>query len=191
MNNYLNILAKEVLHTQPQGISKVRFAKIIYFVHKGLVQWNIATVEQLQFIRMPLGPVPVGFKELTDDVMIEVTEIKNSSLTYNAQTYKLRNNTIDIASKYESYIKQIVENLKPLQTSELIEISHKEPSWLHFQNGDEYYLSKEDLQQSLPTRKTTSDISKEMDDQRIQARLVEGMLSDIVDESTSLEYPKQ
>src|ERR1044072_9186741 len=86
----LNLLAKEILQIVPEGLSKVRFAKILYFVHKGLVQKNINTNADIKFIRMPLGPVPVGFKELINDEDINVVEMSTTALIYDNQVYTLK-----------------------------------------------------------------------------------------------------
>ena len=67
--------------------------------------------------------------------------------------------------------------------------SHKEPSWFRLENGSEYIISDADIKQGLPTRISTDQLNPEIDEQRIQAHLLEGMLHDIVEESTLLEYP--
>lgn len=77
-NKYLFQLAQQILVSSEKGLSKVKFAKIIYFVQKGLVQANISQKESLGFIRMPLGPVPFGFQEMTDlpNIMIQMVQLK-------------------------------------------------------------------------------------------------------------------
>jgi hypothetical protein len=188
MNNYINNLAKEILNNEPDGLSKVRFAKTIYFVHKGLIQNNLIDSKAMKFIRMPLGPVPVGFKDLHSDPSILV-KTTNSSLTYNTETYLLKDYQAYFEKNFIETIGAITKKLKNIPTSELIEISHKEPSWSELPNGSEYFISINDLKQLLPTSNANNKLNPEIDNQRIQARLVEGMLHEIVDESTSLEYP--
>lgn len=185
---YINNLAKEILKNVPDGISKVKFAKILYFVHKGLVLNKQTNVTNLKFIRMPLGPVPVGFKDLYQDREISV-EKTPSSLSYNMQIYKVLHSISYFEKPQQEIIAKLVKKFMIISTSELIEISHKEPSWLNHINGEEYFITDEDLKIDLPIQSSTKIINTEIDEQRIQARLVEGMIDDIVKESTALEYP--
>lgn len=188
MNKYLNTLALDVLMQEKNGIGKVRFAKVLYFVHKGLVQEGMVSKDDLKFIRMPLGPVPVGFMELDKSSDINITISEHLTLTYNMQIYKLKNMHQKM-SDYGSIVEKIVKSLRFLQTSELVEISHHEPSWQMHKNGEEYCLTDEDLKKTLPIPKKIK-MSPKTEEQRLQARLVEGMIDEIVEESTSLEYPK-
>lgn len=187
-NNYLHLLAKQILKVIPEGLSKVRFAKILYFTHKGLVQKNLSLLTDLEFIRMPLGPVPVGFKELSQDPEIEVTEIATSPLVYDKQLYVLQSMSNYLEDGRLKAIKEISLRLNGLTTNQLVSIAHQEPSWLNHKNGQEYSLEEADLKIDLPVSKL-SNVSSEIDTQHLQAKLVEGMIDDIVDESTSLEYP--
>lgn len=186
MNNYLETLAKQILSFEKEGISKVRFAKILYFTHKGLVQKGIVQASEMRFIRMPLGPVPVGFNDLSSPD-IEV-HIEPSSLSYNKQVYSLKTPAAAPSTGYTDTVKKIVGELRSFPTSSLVEISHQEPSWKNNPNGKEYVISTEDLKLSLPGGNPAS-LTQERDDQLLQAKLVEGMIDDIVEESTSLEYP--
>jgi hypothetical protein len=187
MTQYLNNLAKEILNNESTGLSKVRFAKTIYFVYKGLLLKSLIQADAIRFIRMPLGPVPVGFKELNQDseILIKTT---TSSLFYNTETYLLKNYKENFDKLNRDAIASILKTIKNVPTSELVEISHKDPSWSKNGNGSEYYISEDDLKLGLPLNNKNS-LSPEIDEQRIQARLVEGMLTDIVEESTLLEYP--
>jgi len=142
-NQYLHLLAKQILKLTPEGITKVRFAKILYFTHKGLVQEKLSSIKDMEFIRMPLGPVPVGFKGLAEDKEIKIDEVATSPLVYDKQLYTL---------------------------------------------NDEYYIGVDDLKIALTTTKS-SGMNSEIDTQHLQARLMEGMIDEIVEESTSLEYP--
>lgn len=187
-NNYLHLLAKQILKVIPEGLSKVRFAKILYFTHKGLVQKNLSAPMDMEFIRMPLGPVPVGFKELSQDPEIDVTEMVTSPLVYDKQVYILQGMNNYFADERLKEIQEISLLLNRLTTSQLVSIAHEEPSWLNHRNGDEYFLEQADLEIDLPTSRS-SNVSSEIDTQHLQAKLVEGMIDDIVDESTSLEYP--
>lgn len=188
MSEYLVKLAKEVLFCEPQGLSRVRFAKFIYFVHKSLVQKKFEDASSLKFIRMPLGPVPLGFRDLVNVADFEVSE-EESNLSYNKFIYRLRGNFISSSSKRSDEINKVVLQLRHFPTSWLVGVSHKEPSWINLKNGDEYFISQEDLKIPLPHGKGMS-LSHEFDEQKMQAKLVEGMIDDIVEESTSLEYPQ-
>ena len=187
-NNYLHLLAKQILKVIPEGLSKVRFTKILYFTHKGLVQKNLSAPNDMEFIRMPLGPVPVGFKDLSQDPEIEVTEMATSPLVYDKQLYVLSGMNNYFKDERLKAIQEISLLLNRLTTNQLVSIAHQEPSWLNHKNGDEYFLEQADLNIDLPTSKL-SNVSSEIDTQHLQAKLVEGMIDDIVDESTSLEYP--
>lgn len=187
-NNYLPLLAKQILKLVPQGLSKVKFAKILYFTHKGLVQKNLSASNEMEFIRMPLGPVPVGFKELSQDPEIEVTEMATSPLVYDKQVYILQGMNNYFEDERLKVIQAISVRLNKLTTSQLVSMAHEEPSWLNHKNGQEYSLEKADLEICLSTSRA-SKVSSEIATQHLQAKLVEGMIDDIVDESTSLEYP--
>lgn len=186
--NYFNKLSKYILYICPDGLTKVRFAKMIYLVHKALVQKNKFNPDELKFIRMPLGPVPYGFKNLVEDNDIVISEAY-TALSYNRQTYKLKEGlALDKDSFYED-VKEAINNLKSFLTSQLVEYTHGEPSWLNHSNGKEYFITKEDLKRQLPKKgKHLQNVVKE--DQLLQAYLVDGMIDDIVEESTTLEYPK-
>jgi len=187
MNTYLSSLAKYLLLQEPkQGISKVRLAKFIYFTHKALVQHELADISDLGFIRMPLGPVPQGFKELTNDSSITMDR-EATGLSYNKQVFRY-SGSVDVNDSVYRTVQEVYAQLNTLPTSALVEESHKEPSWLHHVNGDEYVITKEDLKLPLPASHV-SQMTQERDNQLLQARLVEGMLDDIVEESTRLEYP--
>ena len=187
MNNYLTTLAKYLLLQEPkQGISKVRLAKFIYFAHKTLVQQKLADISDLGFIRMPLGPVPQGFNELTDDSSITMGQ-EATGLSYNKQVFRYDGSANTNDSTYR-IVRNVYAQLHNLPTSVLVEASHKEPSWQNHVNGEEYFIAKEDLRIPLPTFQD-SQMTQERDNQLLQARLVEGMLDDIVEESTRLEYP--
>lgn len=189
MNNYLTLLAKQILEIIPDGLSKVKFAKVLYFAHKGLVQKDLVNVEEMKFIRMPLGPVPVGFRELSQNKDIEVVEVPTNPLVYDKQVYTLRNELRYLDGERRLNILQIANQLVKLTTSELVAAAHREPSWVNHKNGDEYFIEEKDLEIALPSRKNQSG-NIELEDQHLQAKLVKGMLEEIVEESTSLEYPK-
>lgn len=188
MNKYLRKLAIEVLRNCPKGLSKVKFAKIIYFVHKGLVNSKLSAVEDLKFIRMPLGPVPVGFMSLSSDSAFNVSNVANTGLVYNSQVYKIKTDqNVSSNDEFSTTVKKLFGQLNKLTTSDLVEKSHQEPSWIEHPNGVEYFISVADL--AVPLPKGTDVTLGGDDNQRLQEKLVEGMIDDIVSGSTSLEYP--
>jgi hypothetical protein len=184
-------LAKVILGIERDGLSKVRFAKTIYFVHKELVRRDIMAPQDIEYIRMPLGPVPNGFMQLEDMQHDIFTETLHSGLSYNSVNYRLRQRrffrpNLDKNPLYLS-IKGIVDNLHDVSTSVLVEKSHEESSWAMHKNGDIYLISIRDMKNQLPKRRNGQ--SSTFENQQIQASLVRGMIEDIVSESTDLEYP--
>lgn len=183
-------LSKVILSIKANGISKVRFAKIIYFVHKELIRINALTANDIKYIRMPLGPVPDGFMTLTvehDDI---IKKSSPSGLSYNSETYMLKRKFALLPKpKNELYvdIKKILLALDEVSTSDLIESSHHEPSWINHSNGQIFSITSKDLKNGLPVTKIGSNAF--LENQKIQASLVKGMIEDIVNESTDLEYP--
>lgn len=181
-------LAKIILLVEKEGLSKVRFAKIIYFVHKELVRLEAMNRNELQYIRMPLGPVPDGFMKLDAYPGIKV-EIKPSGLSYNSAIYKLAWPSGFSIKRNALFIKieEILAKLHRISTSDLVEISHKEPSWLRHKNSELYFISSEDMNNPFPVASRQAKLDE---NQSIQASLIKGMLEDIINESTDLEYPR-
>ncbi len=172
------------------GISKVKLAKMIYFTHKELCKKGVLALDSIQYIRMPLGPVPCGFKDLKNCDFIEVKEEPLAGgLFYNREVYTLKGllgeNTTELSRVAESVFKK----LNAMATSALVEESHNDPSWKSHQNGSEYYIKQEDLDVRIPNKTESVSDYGVSDSQRLQALLLEGMLEDVVRESTRLEYP--
>lgn len=185
MNSYLYNLAIEILKLYP-GQSKVKFAKLIYFVHKELVRSSLVSTNDLSFVRMPLGPVPVDFMNLQNQEGIIVSE-QATSLLYNSQVYNYSGS--DKAELSDSIVTLAKTTLRPLilmSTSDIVELSHQEDSWKKLANGDRFEISVDDLKTEIPKNVKSS---KE-NNSSLQEKLVSGMLSDIVASSTSLEYPE-
>lgn len=185
MNRYLFNLAIEILKLYPSQ-SKVKFAKLIYFLHKEIVRFGLIKTDKLSFVRMPLGPVPVGFVNLQDQEGIEVTELP-TPLLYNCQVYDYSGSVNPELS--DSMITLAKTTLKPLMlmsTSDIVELSHQEDSWKKLSNGIEFEISEKDLETEIPKNVKSS---KE-NNSSLQEKLVSGMLSDIVASSTALEYPE-
>ena len=192
---YLLNLSKEILKNIPAGLTKVKFAKTIYFVHKGLVLSGLTDNKNLRFIRMPLGPVPSGFNNVGEDTDISVFKSFNSRLIYNTQIYKLcnRNVNTNFSTAQIEKIKFLVKQLEKFNTAELVEYSHCDESWISHINGQVYFISKKDLENEIPSKgllRNLFNINTTEDDTKLQEKLVEGMIDDIVQSSTSLEYPK-
>lgn len=177
-------LAKEILFLQKNPIPKVRLAKIIYFSFKELVRLGLYKREDMTFIRMPLGPVPLGFNQIAQDKDVEVV-IASVGLSYNRENYSLKKD-VKLSGDY-SQLSKILERLNQYPTSTLIEMSHKDASWLNHENSNEYYIELEDLRPL--TAKTVPTLSTVIDDQLIQSKLVKGMKEDIVKDNSALEYP--
>ncbi len=185
MNNYLQSLSIEILRLYPSQ-SKVKFAKLIYFVHKELVRSELVKTSELAFIRMPLGPVPDGFMELEK---LDGIKIKNvvTQLMYNSQVYEYNGSKITPFSEIvRSKISTTLKPLSIMSTTSIVDLAHKEYSWMNNQNSVRYFINDQDLTTVLPVNTSYSN-DNETD---LQERLVDGMISDIVDSSTALEYPE-
>lgn len=188
----LHTIAKLILTIEPTGLSKVRFAKTIYFVHKELIRKNLVPANDLEYIRMPLGPVPNGFMTLSKDFPDIRSSIVPSQLSYNAVEFTIdKPRRLWTGKKNPLYqtIESILADLRSVSTSLLVESSHMDESWRTHKNGDLYYIQESDLKNILPVRGDTKRLDS--DDQLLQASLVKGMIDDIVKESTDLEYPDE
>lgn len=192
-NMNLHKLSKLILSIESSdGLSKVRFAKIIYFLHKELIRAGLSTSEDLGYIRMPLGPVPVGFMELANNCKEITLEKRTTGLFYDANVYKLPRRfhvSKDDDVDYQA-VESILEVLREFSTSKLVEVSHLEPSWLKHGNSERFYISNKDMSNILPKKTRLNSLNNNgFEDESLQASLVSGMLKDIVDESTDLEFP--
>lgn len=185
--NYLKELAIRILQEVPEGLGKVKFAKVIYFTHKYLVVNGQRGASDLLFIRMPLGPVPVGFMKLQGSEISMST--RSSTLSFDMQVYALSDQGVGYSDGEQGLISKAMRILNSMTTGELVEASHLEPSWQKYVNGAEYCIENDDLAVPMP-RSSRTKPNEGLSEQHLQAKLVEGMLNDIVDESTLLEYPK-
>lgn len=184
MNEYLHNLAIEILKLQPEQ-SKVKFAKLIYFVHKELVRNELVDTKDLSFIRMPLGPVPEGFMDLQNLKDVQVSVV-STALLYNSQVYRyVGSNETSLSKPIKSIVESTLNKLSRMSTADLVDLSHNEDSWKKFNNGDKYFINDKDLDTSIP-----STISRPQAEIKLQEKLIDGMMSDIVGSSTSLEYPQ-
>lgn len=187
-NKYLSNLAQQILLSSENGLSKVKFAKTIYYVHKALVMGKNVMSQDLVFIRMPLGPVPLDFMDLKQEPSIGVRNVPNS-LTYNAEVYFLKQNAeiSRLDSSAEKKLTKVSQELFKISTSVLVAHSHKEPTWMSHSNGEQYFISPDDLRRGLPSSEETV-LESDVDNQHLQAQLINGMVDEIVDETTELEY---
>lgn len=185
-NNILKQLVFNVLKESNLDIPKVRLAKMTYFTYKYLVSINKYKLDQLKFIRMPLGPVPVGFMDLAKDDIFSVRE-STTGLIYNRQLFSLKNKNIS-SLEYNFDLSRFIKKLENYPTNKLVELSHQDISWKNHNNGDEYFITDNDVAKSTPNRRKKV-IKTKIDDQLIQANLVEGMKNDAIEDSTYLEYP--
>lgn len=191
-------LAITILLLNHGPISKVRFARTIYFVHKELIRKGIMKSEDIAYIRSPLGPVPEGFMRLAIDIPSIISQkISSSLLSYESEEYAMNDLVDKLPEQHRevaAVIEKVLDMLKLRTTPELVEASH-DPSWRLHRNGARYFISAADLRNIFPfpqiririkiKRPASNEIGA------LQATLVRGMISDIVKESTDLEYPDQ
>ena len=180
-----NILALEKGHS----LSKVRFAKTIYFVHKELIRNGLSAKGSIKYIRMPLGPVPDGFMKLTETCP-EITSYKQrTGLAYETENFSTKAN-FDGTEQEKVVILGTLDTLRKFQTSSLVDTSHKDPSWFNHRNGEHYDITDDDMKNDLSILETFfAGADDDEEEDKMQASLVRGMLEDIVSESTKLEYP--
>jgi len=201
-------LARVILLLIGRPVSKVRLARLIYFVHKDLIRKKLLSPSDILYIRSPLGPIPDGYTTLTlDSEDIVVQRNASSNLSYTSEDYTISERTLEaettLLEQYRdmlSVIEKTLKILRPYTTPELIKISHNEPSWLAHRNGEIYQISPQDLKLTFPEQKPLHlklnlipMIDKSKNDVNLmgtmQAHLLRGMIADIVKESTDLEYP--
>ncbi len=193
-----------LLHQRP--MSKVRLARVVYFVHKELVRKKLMQIEDISYIRSPLGPIPDGFMTLANDHSNIISRRSASTnLSYASEEYLVNRSEDDhdlettMLEQYRDTLKAIEHTLHALDkytTPELVEASHHEPSWNAHSNGEIYYLTNADLKvlfpfsailpSSIRIRLSRPPANKAG---ALQATLLRGMVADIVKESTDLEYP--
>lgn len=195
----LNELSRAILSLSQTPISKIRFARIIYFIHKELIRKGFMKPDDIIYRRAPLGPVPEALPSLTLNTNHIILKQSDSPLSYANESYTIANNTNEdqetlLLEQYRdilSVIDRTLQALAPYNTSELIEASH-DPSWQQHYNGSDYTITQADLKNNFPfnlLHKPRPKKSPANDLGQIQANLLRGMLADIVKESTGLEYP--
>ena len=187
-------LSKAILAVSQQPIDRVRFTKTIYFIHKELIRKGQMKPEDIPYLRLPLGPVPANFLNLTrEHPDIKLRPIPTHIL-YVAEEYYIEPNTESISEDVVPIIQRLLQLLKTHSTTELV-IASQDPSWQNHQNGEEYVISPADLRNTspLPHIRLKIHIKRRQPSHlgALQAHLLRGMLEDIVKESTDLEYPDE
>lgn len=198
-------LARIILLLNHHPISKVRFSRTIYFTHKELIRKKFMKIEDIAYVRSPLGPIPQGFLSLAHDYAeIVVKHNPTTSLSYATEEYAISTNpeSEDETSMLEQYreilaaVEHTLGALQEYSTPQLVDISHYEPSWLEHSNGEIYYLTAADLKNTFPfssfsPKQLKIRLGRPKNNKigALQATLLRGMIADIVKESTDLEYP--
>ncbi len=192
-------LANLILALNQQPIRRIRLAKLIYFAHKELIRKGIMQPNDIQYLRMPLGPTPIGLVSLTEDSNDEIytTKIPSPLLTFESEefsTHLTPQAAEQLSPKSSLIIKKLLYNLDKKPTSELIKLSQRDPSWRIHHNGEHYHITSNDLKNPLPRIQLKINIVRHLpnnETEAIQAALLRGMAPDIIEESTDLEYPDE
>ena len=197
-------LSKTILLLNKAPINKVRFARVIYFVHKELIRKKFMSAEDIAYIRSPLGPVPDGMLKLTLDHPNIITNPASDRPSFAAEEYTIKLSDAEedeetvMLEQYREVLKAVERTLKALAehtTPELVQASHSDPSWIANFNGARYFITPADLKNPFPFNTIRVKIRIKRAPQNelgaLQANLLRGMMQDIVKESTDLEYPDQ
>lgn len=180
-----------ILSLNETPLTRIRLTKAIYFMHKDLVRKKIMKLQDITYIRLPLGPAPEGLPEVIQDNPHIIVDHIASGLLYENKTYTINQKYTDFTPETINSIKKLLRLLQSYRTTELVQAS-QDPSWLTHKNGERYTLTAADLKNNFPNNqlhlririKTTSN-----EIGSLQATLIRGMIADIVKESTDLEYP--
>ena len=192
-------LANLILALDQHPIRRIRLAKLIYFTHKELIRKGIMQPDDITYLRMPLGPTPIGLVSLTEDSDGEIysTKVPTPILTYESEEFSTKL-TLQAVRQKALKASQIVEKFLPIlnkkTTSELIKLSQRDPSWRTHHNGEHFTITSNDLKNPLPRFQLKINIVRHLphnEAEAIQAALLRGMKPDIIEESTDLEYPDE
>lgn len=188
----LKQLTELVLSLNETPLTRIRLTKAIYFVHKELIRKKLMGTQDITYVRLPLGPAPIGLPEIIlDNPNIIIQDIP-SNLLYENQTYTINKPIINAKPEVISVTKKTLKLLQAYRTAELVHAS-QDPSWLAHSNGTEYHLTTADLKNPFPNAQIRFKIhikaTPNNEGGELQATLLRGMLTDIVKESTDLEYP--
>jgi len=182
-----------VLSLNGHPLTRIRLTKAIYFTHKELVRKKLMQLDDITYIRLPLGPAPADLPEIIlQHPHIIINDIP-SDLLYENKTYTLKSTERpnNISPEAVNIIQKTLKLLENYRTPELVRAS-QDPSWFTHANGETYHLTTNDLKTTLPLAPLRFKIHLKTPPNEIgtlQATLLRGMLSDIVKESTNLEYP--
>lgn len=193
----LQQLTTLILALSETPLTRIRLTKAIYFAHKELVRQKHMRLEDITYLRLPLGPAPEGLIEvISNQPQLAIQDIP-SNLFYENQTYSLAPTAApaNLPPEVNQVVQKTLHLLEPYRTLELIHAS-QDPSWLAHPNGAKYHLTSADLKNPFPNSqlrfkihiKTTQN-PPQNEIGALQAALLRGMLADIVKESTDLEYP--
>lgn len=188
----LKQLTELVLSLSETPLTRIRLTKAIYFVHKELVRKKLMQIQDIAYVRLPLGPAPIGLPEIIlNDTNIAVRDIP-SSLLYENRAYTINEPINNAKPEIVNTVKKTLTLLQGYRTAELVHAS-QDPSWLTHINGTEYHLTTADLKNPFPNAQIRFKIhikaTPNNEGGELQATLLRGMLADIVKESTDLEYP--
>lgn len=195
-------LARTILLLNHSPINRVRFARIIYFIHKELIRKKFMSPEDIAYIRSPLGPIPEGLLHLALEHPNIITHPATGP-SFAAEEYAIDLSDTDeteetlMLEQYREVLKATERTLKalsPYTTPELVEASHADPSWINNFNGARFFIAPADLKNPFPFTAIRIKIRVKPAPSELgalQANLLRGMMQDIVKESTDLEYPDQ
>lgn len=196
-------LSKTILLLSKTPINKVRFARVVYFVHKELIRKKFMSPEDIAYIRSPLGPVPDGLLRLTREHPNIIASPASDHPSFAAEEYTLKLTDAEEAEEtsmleqYREVLKAVEHTLKALSlhtTPDLVAASHADPSWINNFNGTRFFITSADLKNPFPFTAIRIKIRVKPAPTELgalQANLLRGMMQDIVKESTDLEYPDQ
>lgn len=187
----LKQLTELILSLNETPLTRIRLTKAIYFVHKELVRKKLMALQDITYIRLPLGPAPDGLLDIILNHPEIIIQDIPSNLLYENKTYTIDQKESGSVSDIVNTTQKILSLLKKHRTTELVRAS-QDPSWIAHKNGEKYQLTPDDLKNIFPNTQIHFKIRVKATPNEIgslQATLLRGMLNDIVKESTDLEYP--
>jgi len=189
----LEQLTELVLELNEAPLTRIRLTKAIYFVHKELARKKLMKLEDITYIRLPLGPAPDKLPEIILNHPDIIIQDAPTNLLYENKIYSLekQGTTEGIRAEVASTVQKTLKLLQSCRTPELVQAS-QDPSWTTHANGEKYHITPADLKNQFPNTGLRLKIHIKPPANEIgalQATLLRGMLADIVKESTDLEYP--
>lgn len=191
----LTKITRIILIANEEPISIVRLPRVIYFIHKYLIKLKVMKAEDIKYTRRPLGPAPKELSKILANHKYFKVEDFDSPLSYNKHSYsivKVRSFLPYRKPKDDHelpIINELITKLRTISTSSLVDLAQSEPSWLGHSNGEEYYITDLDLESNSLEKLKINWTGESAN--LLQAKLIRGMLEDIVKESTDLEYPNE